>query len=172
MDVEPLLSTPRFRVVRKSRTTSGGTMVSREVIEHPGAVAVAAVDEDGHVVLIRNHRLAVGTTLIEIPAGTLAEGETPLEAARRELAEETGYRAESWRLITQLWMSPGILRERMHVYHAAGLRAGTPSPEETEEIEVFRVPWERALAMVGDGSIQDAKTVAALLFLDRETRET
>lgn len=166
MNDEVLLSTNRFRVVRRTRTDSAGKSHAREIIEHPGAVTILPLLPDGRVCLIRNYRMAIGQTLVELPAGTLTPGEDPMAAAHRELAEETGYQAESMRHLCSFWMSPGILQERMHLYLATGLQAGRTALEEGEEIQPLIVPWQEALAMTHDGRIQDAKTLVGLLFFD------
>ena len=166
-DDEILLETSRFRVVRRRRRTAGGKVVTRETVQHPGAAAILPLFDDGRVCLVRNYRIAVKQTLIELPAGTLDPGESPATTAARELAEETGYTAARLEPLAELLMSPGILNERMHVFLATGLTSGNASPEPGEEIETLIVPWEEALAMIDDGRIQDAKTVAALLLYDR-----
>jgi ADP-ribose pyrophosphatase len=166
MNDDVLLTTSRFRVVRRTRSDLAGKVHAREIIEHPGAVAIVPLLPDDRVCLIRNFRTAVGQTLIELPAGTLTDGEDPLQAAHRELAEETGYQADSMAQLHGFWMSPGILQERMHLYLATGLRAGKTALEEGEEIQPLIVPWQEALAMTRDGRIQDAKTLVGLLFYD------
>jgi ADP-ribose pyrophosphatase len=165
-DVELLLATRRFSVVRHVEQTDRGT-VFREVVHHPGAVTILPRLPDGRIVMIRNYRVAVCQTLLELPAGTLEPGEDPDVTAARELAEETGYTAGSIQLLAQFWMSPGILRERMHLYLAEGLAAGQARPEPGEVIEPVLMPWEEALACVARGEIQDAKTLVGLLYYDR-----
>ena len=122
---ELLLTARRFQVVRQAQTAADGSIHWRETVQHPGSVAIVPLVDIDQVCLIRNYRVAVGQTLWEIPAGTLDHDEPPLDTARRELIEETGYRAESIEKLTELSMSPGILNERMHVYLATGL---TPGP--------------------------------------------
>lgn len=139
----------------------------KETIRHPGAVTIVPFIDDEHVCLIRNDRMAVGQTLIELPAGTLEEGEDPIDAAHRELTEETGYRAEVIEHLDSFWMSPGILNERMHLFLARGLTAGSTKLEADERIETFIVRWREALDMVDRGIIQDAKTIIGLLYYDR-----
>ena len=143
---------------------------SREVIEHPGAVAIVPLVDDDHVCLIRNFRLAIERWLLEIPAGTLEPGEDPAVTARRELAEETGYTAETITPLCQLVFSPGILHERMHIYVATGLSPGPTRLEFGEQIAAQVTPLAEALAMIERGEVEDAKTVAALLLLDRRRR--
>jgi ADP-ribose pyrophosphatase len=164
---ELLLETKRFRVIRQHRLTPSGQTIARETIQHPGAVVIVPLLDDGRVCLLRNYRLAVNATLIELPAGTLEPGERAEITARRELAEETGYTAARLEPLACMLMSPGILDERMHVFVASDLAAGAPAREPEEEIETLLVSWDEALAMVEDGRIQDAKTIAALLLYDR-----
>lgn len=166
-DAEELLETRRFRVLRVQEVCRDGSLRPREVIEHPGSVAIVPLVDEDHVCLIEVFRRAVGRSLLEIPAGTLDRVESLAEAAARELAEETGYRAAALEPLGALWMSPGILRERMHLFIASGLEPGPQALEPGETIEPRVVAWAEALAMCGDGRIEDAKTVAALLLTAR-----
>ena len=159
-----LLETSRFRVLRVHEVCRDGSLRPREVIEHPGSVAIVPLVDKDHVCLIEVFRRAVGCSLLEIPAGTLDRVESLEEAAARELAEETGYRAASLEPIGGLWMSPGILRERMHLFVASGLQPGPQALEPGEIIQPRVVAWSEAVAMCRDGRIEDAKTVAALLL--------
>ena len=161
----------RFRVVRRMQELPNGTSLARDVILHPGAVTILPRFDDGRVLLIRNNRPAVGEILLELPAGTLEPGEDPLATAHRELAEETGFRAESVSLIHSFWMSPGILCERMHLFLADGLRAGETNLDAGELIEPIIVSWHEALLLIKEGQIQDAKTLVGLLWYDRWLRE-
>ncbi len=161
----------RFRVVRKSRTLPNGEVDSRELILHPGAVAILPVLDDpwrrdARIVLIRNYRLSVDERLIEIPAGTLEPGEDPLAAAHRELAEETGYRADSMERITWFHPSPGILDERMWLFLASRLRPGPTATEPGEDIRPLVLTRDEALAAVRGSEIHDAKTLIGLLWLE------
>lgn len=164
-----LLETALFSVVeRESRDSSGG-IARRQVVVHPGAAVILPLIASGsgegdQVVLIRNHRVAIGKTLVELPAGTLEPPEPPLATAQRELTEETGYRADRWTELPGFFMSPGILNERMHVFVAEGLTPGQPAREAGEEIENLVVPVEEAMAIIQRGEIEDAKTVATLLY--------
>lgn len=163
-----VLVTNRFRVVEhRYQLEPGGPEIAKHVVEHPGAVVVVPALDDDRVCLIRNHRVAVGETLIELPAGTLEPPEPPAVAAERELQEETGYRAERFRPLGAFYMSPGILNERMHVFLAEGLSPGDPAREPGEEIENLVVPRDEALAMAADGRIADAKSIAALFLWER-----
>ncbi len=153
-----------FRVVKVIQQLPDGSTLMREVVRHPGAVVVLPLLDDGRVCLVRNFRPAVGQTLVELPAGTLEPDEDPLDTARRELAEETGYRAGRVEHLLSFYMSPGILDERMHVFVATGLTPGEQSLETGEQLEPLLLPLEEALAMARDGRIQDAKTLVALFY--------
>jgi ADP-ribose pyrophosphatase len=141
-----------------------GTTASCTFITHSGSVAVLPLVDDERVCLIRSRRLTVGETLVEVPAGTREPNESPLETARRELAEETGYRAAHFEELTSFYPSPGISNERMWVFSATGLTAGTPAREANEEIENLVVSWSEVLAMIDRGEIRDGKTLVALLL--------
>jgi len=124
------------------------------------------VDED-YVCLIQNYRVSVDRTLLEIPAGTLEGQATPLETARRELKEETGYEAATIKQIAWFYLSPGVLDEKMTVFVAESLTVGKPQREIGEDIENRVVKWDEAINMIFSGEITDAKTIAGLLIYDR-----
>jgi ADP-ribose pyrophosphatase len=165
--VEELFLGRRFRVVRHRQTLADGTTVVRETVQHPGAVTILPILPDGRVCLIRNYRVAVNETLIELPAGTLEPGEDPAECAERELVEETGFRCGQIEKLAEFFMSPGILNERMHLFLATELTAGETELEAGEEIEPAIVTWDEAMKWVREGRIRDAKTLVGLLFYDR-----
>jgi len=144
-----------------------GSRHVREIVDHPGAVVITPILDDGRVCLIHNYRVAVGRTLVELPAGTLEKGEDPEATAARELSEETGYRAESIEKLLEFVMSPGILNERMYLFLARGLQAGPTALESGENIQTLVVDWTEAMRMVFDGTIVDAKTLVGLLYYDR-----
>jgi ADP-ribose pyrophosphatase len=160
----------------ESRTVYQGRLVSvtlerwgdheREIVEHPGAVAIVAVDGDGCVTLVRQLREAARGELFELPAGTLEPGESPLESARRELAEETGLTGWEWREATAFWTTPGFCRERMTVFFAEGVEAGEARPDDDESFELVRWPAGEIEARLGE--LEDAKTIAGLLLYLRD----
>lgn len=160
---ESLLVGEKFRVERVRSTTPSGAKKTRDIVRHPGAVAVVPLLDDGQVCLIQNFRISVNEVLIELPAGTLEPGEEPLHCARRELAEETGYTAGHIEAFGSFFLSPGILDEKMHLFVARDLAAGLPHREVGEEISNLVVSYDEALSMVRDGRIHDAKTIVGLL---------
>lgn len=168
-DGEILFEATRFRVVRRLERHAGGAR-RREVVEHPGSVVVVPMVTDDDVCLVEVVRVAVGETLLELPAGTLDRVESLESAAARELSEETGYRAARIEPLGAFWMSPGILRERMHLFIAGGLVAGRQHLEPGEQIRTRVVRWTEAIDMCLDGRIADAKTIAGLLVVDARRR--
>jgi ADP-ribose pyrophosphatase len=154
----------RIQVALESHKRPDGRTATKEIVLHPGAVGILALPDAEHLVLLRNYRFPLNETLWEIPAGTLEPGEDVLHAARRELAEETGYRAASWQKLTAFYPSPGILSEVLHIYVARELTPGQMHPEPDEQMEPQTVPLTQALAWVCDGTIRDAKTIIALLL--------
>jgi len=134
----------------------------REIVEHPGAVAIVAIDRDGMLNLVRQRREAVRKQLLELPAGTLEKGESPLDCARRELVEETGLTGGSWRERAMFYTTPGFCRELMHLFVAEELDPGTSRPEDDEELELVRWPKEDIESHLHE--IEDAKTLVGLLM--------
>ena len=145
-----------------------GSMGSLEMIRHPGASAVVPLldpeSDDPQVLLIRQYRYAADGYLYEIPAGRLDPGESPEECAHRELAEETGYRAERVEHLFTMFTTPGFTDEKIHLFLATGLTAGESQREADEFLELVPTKLSRALSMVEQGEIQDAKTALALLY--------
>jgi ADP-ribose pyrophosphatase len=157
----------KIQVALETTVLPTGQTVQRDIIIHPGAVAILPLVDADHACFVRNHRPVVGATLWEVPAGTLEAGEAPETAAIRELAEETGYTAGSWRKLTEFYPSPGVLSERTHLFLARDLTPGAMRPELDENLEPQVVAWSDAVAWALDGSIQDAKTLIAVLLWER-----
>lgn len=157
----------KIQVALETSVAPSGQTVQRDIIIHPGAVAIVPLVDGNHVCMLRNQRPVVGATLWEIPAGALEAGEPPDQAAVRELEEETGYTAGSWRKLTEFYPSPGVLSERTQLYLATDLTPGTMQPEADERLEPHVVVWSEALAWALDGTIRDAKTLLALLLWER-----
>jgi ADP-ribose pyrophosphatase len=134
----------------------------REIVEHPGAVAVVAVDDEDCVALVRQLREATRKYLVELPAGTAEPGEEPLATAQRELKEECGLSGGEWRELAAFWTTPGFCRERMHLFAAEGVEPGEASPAPDEDLELVRWPVSEIEERLHE--IEDAKTLAGLLL--------
>jgi len=164
---------PVFWVTTDDVVEPTGVRVRRYVVRHSGSVVVLAVEKGAsgpRVLLEKQYRHAAGQFLYELPAGRIDEGEKKLRAAKRELLEETGYSARRWKRILRFWASPGFVAEAMSLYLARDLRQGVAQPEDDEAIDFQLVPLKKAVAMVLNGAIQDAKTIAGVLWLDRQSR--
>jgi ADP-ribose diphosphatase len=164
---------PVFWVTTDHVKEPGGVTARRDVIHHSGSVVVLAVDDSTatpRVLLERQYRHAATGYLWELPAGRIDPGEQELKAAQRELLEETGYTASRWRRILKFYASPGFVAETMAVYMATGLRKGEAQPEEDEIIYKRLVPLPVAVRMVIRGTIQDAKTISSVLWLEHVSR--
>jgi ADP-ribose pyrophosphatase len=147
-----------------------GRRSSRVIIEHPGSVAVVPLLDDGRLVLIRQFRLAAGGVIWEIPAGHIERGEDPEACARRELEEETGYRAGSVERLFEAYLSPGSSTELMRFFLATGLEKSEQRTEEDEIIDVEPVNVEEAVRMIASNEIRDAKSIAAISYLQARGR--
>lgn len=156
-----------FSVRRHTALEPGGIAVVRDVVHHPGSAVILPLFADGRILMIRQYRLAAGQRLWELPAGTIDAGETPVQTARRELAEETGYRSSRWRKLLAFYPSPGLLAERMHLFLARDIRPGTATPEGDERIAVRAFPLATLLRMIRGGQILDAKSLVGLLYWAR-----
>lgn len=153
-----------FTVAHEVVRLSSGLEQALDVVEHPGAVAIAARDEEGRLLLVRQYRHAVGAWTRELPAGRLEGGESPLDAARRELEEETGHRAREWMLLRVITPAPGFCSERVHLFQALGLELVEGEPlarDPDEELELLRATPEEILR----GGFEDAKTLVAAALL-------
>jgi len=160
-----------FNVYTDTVIEPGGHRNTRDVIRHNGSVVILAVDEsvnpaDPDVIIERQYRHAAGQFLIELPAGRVEPGEATLAAAKRELIEETGFRAKKWTLLTKYFASPGFLGEWMQIYLAREIREGVAKPEQDEQIEVRRIPLSQALEMIAGNKIHDGKTIIGLSLYD------
>ena len=140
-----------------------GRVAKREVVDHRGAVALVALDSDGNCLLVRQYRSAVGSVLLEIPAGTLEPGEDPADCARRELAEETGYRPGRLVEILGFYSAPGFCTEYLRVYLATDLVAQRAEADADEDIELVRLPLADCVELIRSGEIRDAKSIVGLL---------
>jgi ADP-ribose pyrophosphatase len=154
----------RFRV--DTIALSNNRTAIREIVTTPGAVAIIPLTDDRQVRLVRQYRSAVGDYLLELPAGTLHTGEAPEAAAPRELAEETGDRADHWLYLTSFHTMPGVCDEIIHLYLATGLTPGETNRDPDEDMDVVTVPLGQALDMVRSGQIRDAKTMVGLLLAE------
>ena len=140
-----------------------GKQALREVADHPGGVAIVAIDRDDNILTVKQYRYAFSRVMEEIPAGKLERGEDPDEAALRELKEETGATPERFEKLGELIVSPGAYGEVLHLYLAEGLRIGVMSPDEDEFLDLVRTPFDEMVRRVMDGELTDAKTVAGVL---------
>ena len=153
-------------VTEEVRLPNGRT-TALDLIRHPGASAVVPFLDPERVLLIRQYRYAAGGTLYEVPAGKLDAGEAPETCARRELEEETGYRAARFERLATIWTTPGFTDERIHLFAARELSPGTQRLDHDELIELVPMPLDEALRLVWAGEIADAKTALALVHAAR-----
>lgn len=164
---------PVFWITTDKVREPSGVEVRRDIVHHSGSVVVMAVDDTGgepRVLLVRQFRHAAGQFLWELCAGRMDEGESELVAAKRELLEETGYSAKSWKKILHFFASPGFVAETMSIYLARQLRAGKAQPEADEVIELKFLPLRQAMHWVMRGVIKDAKTISGVLWLSHQYR--
>jgi ADP-ribose pyrophosphatase len=149
-----------FRVTEdEAEEPKGGFHLKRSIVRHAGSAVMMAVDDRKRILLVRQYRLPAEDYLWELPAGRLDPGEKPLQAAKRELIEETGYRAKKWTKLASFFVSPGYVAERMTIFLARDLTAGEPQPMEDERIEMDWFKAREIAAMIETGKIRDAKTM-------------
>jgi ADP-ribose pyrophosphatase len=162
----PLFSVYTDKIVENGREST------RDVVRHNGSVVILAIDDtkskrDPMIVMERQYRHAARKFLLEVPAGTLEEGEDALAGAKRELLEETGFKAKRWRKMARYFASPGFLGEWMQVFIAEGLTLGDAQPEYDEQLEIEMIPLSRLLSMIEAGKIYDGKTLISVMLYDR-----
>jgi ADP-ribose pyrophosphatase len=162
---------PLFRVFT-DKIIENGRELTRDVIRHNGSVVVLAVDDaknkrDPMIVMERQYRHAAKEVLLEVPAGKMEEGEDALAAAKRELLEETGFKAKRWRKMIRYFASPGFLGEFMQVFLAEGLTLGDAQPEYDEQIEIEMMPLSKLVKMIDEGKIHDGKTLISVMLYTR-----
>lgn len=170
---EEILSSERLydgRVIKLDRLDVrliNGQTAMRELVQHPGAVAIVPLDADDHVLLVRQYRIAARRVLLEVPAGTLKPNEDPRDCAIRELQEETGRRAERFEPLGGIFVAPGYTTEFIHLFLATGLVESRLPADDDEFIEVERVSLGRALDLIDQGEIIDGKSIVSLLKVAR-----
>lgn len=138
----------------------------REIVEHDGAVGVLAVTKEGKLIFVKQYRKAVEQILLEIPAGRIETDEDPVDCAKRELKEETGYHADQLVKMIDFYTSPGFSNEVLHIFLADGVSEGTANPDEDEYIEVLYLTLQEAMDRIKAGEIKDSKTIIAILLYE------
>lgn len=159
-----VLSNPIFRVIDARAVAPDGFEIHRHVVAHDGSAVMLAVDDRQRILLVRQYRLPAGDYLWELPAGRIDPGEKPLAAAKRELLEETGYRARHWEKLISFYPTPGYVAERMTVFLATGLSLGPAKPQEDERIRCRWFTAEELDRAIRTGRIVDGKTILAFLY--------
>jgi len=167
-----VLQNKLFRVVDEVATDPSGFEIHRHIVRHPGSAVMMPVDEQSRVLLVRQFRLPAHQELWELPAGRLDPGESPLEAAKRELREETGYQANKWVNLVSYWPSPGYVDEKMDLFLALDLTAGKAEQMPDERIEMRWFPEAELAELIRAGNIHDGKTlIGFFLWLDYRRRD-
>lgn len=151
--------------VRRDQVTVENGLSWREIVEHSGGSVIAAVTDDGQLVMVRQYRKPAERVMLEVPAGKIDPGEEPFDAAVRELREETGYTAEHMELLTRMYPSVGYAEEILYIYAATGLTPGETDFDENEAIDIERYPVEQLYDMVMAGQIEDGKSQVAILMV-------
>jgi len=162
-----LLKTPIFSITEDEADEPGGFHIKRAIVQHKGSAVMMAVDEKKRILLVRQYRLPARQFLWELPAGRLDEGESPLQAAKRELVEEAGIRAKKWKKLVSYYPSPGFLAERMTLFVATDLSLGEAQPMEDERIEMRWFKAKEVEELIGSGKIIDGKTLVGYLMWKR-----
>jgi ADP-ribose pyrophosphatase len=159
-----ILKNKLFRVVDEVAQDNSGFEIHRNIVRHPGSAVMMAVDEKERVLLVKQFRLPAEKDLWELPAGRIDEGETPLQAAKRELGEETGYKAKKWVKLISYWASPGYVSEKMNLFLALDLTAGEPRPMGDERIEAAWFSRKKLAKWIRTGKLEDGKTLVGYLM--------
>ncbi|MBI1896872.1 MAG: NUDIX hydrolase [Acidobacteria bacterium] len=167
---DQLIETPIFRVTQDRALDPDGFEIKRAVVRHAGSAVMMAIDSKNRVLLVRQYRLPAKRYLWELPAGRLDPGESALAAARRELVEETGFRARQWTRLASFYVSPGFLDEKMTIYVARELTEGKQEPMEDERIELGWFTMRECDRMIRSGKVMDAKTIIGFLAWQRYGR--
>ena len=153
-----------IRLVARNLVLPNGRKTTFHIVEHPGAVAIVPVHANGDVVLLKQFRPTIGAEIYEIPAGTIEKGEAPLATAKREIIEETGFKAKQWSKIAEFYTAPGFCTELMHVYVAKGLSPSSAEGDADEILKPVRMSIDRALQLIQAKKIRDAKSIAGLMI--------
>lgn len=162
-----ILKNKLFTITEERAVDPDGFEIQRSIVRHPGSAVMMPVDENNRVLLVKQFRLPAEQELWELPAGRIDPGESPLEAAQRELREETGYKANCWDLLVSFWPSPGYVGEKMNLFLARDLTPGKHDPMEDERIEIGWFTKEEIAAQIRAGKIQDGKTmIGYFMWLD------
>ena len=162
VESEQIFKGKKFAVRVDTITDRPGHTYKREIVVHGGAVVMVPVTTEGKLVLVRQWRRATGKVLLELPAGTVDEGEPPLETAKRELQEEIGFKANQITPLGGFFSAPGILTEYLHLYLAEDLEASQLDPDENEELDLIELTMDEALDAIESGEIEDAKSIAGI----------
>ncbi|MBV9771949.1 MAG: NUDIX hydrolase [Bryobacterales bacterium] len=160
-----------FTVTNDHALDPSGFEIKRDIVHHRGSAVMMPIDDRKRVLLVRQYRLPAQRSLWELPAGSLDEGEKPLQTAKRELKEETGYRARNWTKVVSFFPSPGFLTEKMTIFFATGLTAGEAKPMEDERIETRWFTAKEIETAIETGEILDAKTMLGYFFWKRSQRK-
>ena len=156
-----------FHVTEDVAEAADGFQIKRAIVHHAGSAVVLVVDESERILLVKQYRLPAGKSLWELPAGKIDGGETALQAAKRELMEETGYKAKTWTKLAVYWASPGFLGEKMNIFLATGLKAGTATPMEDERIEARWFEAAEIDDLIRAVKLDDGKTLIGYLTWQR-----
>ncbi len=156
-----------FNVTEDVAQASDGFQIKRAIVHHAGSAVVLVVDENERILLVKQYRLPAGKSLWELPAGKIDDGETALQAAKRELMEETGYKAKTWTKLAAYWASPGFLQEKMNIFMATGLKAGIATPMDDERIEARWFTAGEIDDLIRAVKLDDGKTLIGYLTWQR-----